>query len=102
MARRDLLTDGERRRLFGVPESEDELIRRYTLSAADLDLVARRYTDRNRLGAAVQLCLLRHPGFGWRGGETVPDALLAYLAGQLGVSASAFLQYSRRAQIGRA
>src|SRR4051812_13962143 len=32
MARRDLLNDDERQRLFGLPESEAELIRHYTLT----------------------------------------------------------------------
>lgn len=31
MARRSLLTDAERERLFGVPTGRDELVRRYTL-----------------------------------------------------------------------
>ena len=33
-----LLTDAERPGLFGMPVSPDELTRRYTLEAADLDL----------------------------------------------------------------
>jgi len=46
----------------------------------------------------VQLCLLRHPGFGLRAGERVPELLLDYLAHQVGVPAAAFRDYSRRAQ----
>jgi TnpA family transposase len=98
MARRQLLTDDERRRIFGVPESEAEIIRHYTLSPADLDLAAHRHGSRNRLGVAVQLCLLRHAGFGLRVGEEMPEALLAYLAHQLGVPPAAFRDYGRRAQ----
>jgi TnpA family transposase len=98
MARRQLLTDDERRRIFGVPESEAEIIRHYTLSPADLDLAAHRHGSCNRLGVAVQLCLLRHPGFGLRVGEEMPEALLAYLAHQLGVPPAAFRDYGRRAQ----
>lgn len=98
MARRNLLSEDERRRLFGLPESEAELIRHYTLSPADLDLVGDRHGIRNRLGFAVQLCLARHPGFGLRAGEPVPVALLDYIAHQLAVPASAFRDYSRRAQ----
>ena len=63
MARRELLTDDERGRLFGIPEEEAELIRHYTLSPAEFDLAADRRGSRNRLGFAVQLCLLRYPGF---------------------------------------
>src|SRR4051812_36911931 len=84
MARRDLLNDDERRRLFGVSESEAELIRHYTLTPADLELAADRHGTHNRLGFAVQLCLLRQPGFGLRAAEPVPEALLDYLAHQLG------------------
>ncbi|WP_377817819.1 DUF4158 domain-containing protein [Bosea massiliensis] len=82
MARRELLTDDERGRLFGIPEGESELIRHYTLSPAEFDLAADRRGSRNRLGFAVQLCLLRYPGFGLRAGDAVPDALLTYLAHQ--------------------
>lgn len=98
MARRELLTDDERGRLFGIPEGESELIRHYTLSPAEFDLAADRRGSRNRLGFAVQLCLLRYPGFGLRAGDAVPDALLTYLAHQLGLSAAAFRDYSRRTQ----
>src|SRR3954469_20724276 len=98
MARRDLLNDDERQRLFGLPESEAELIRHYTLTPADLQLAADRHGAHNRLGFAVQLCLLRHPGFGLRAGERVPELLLDYLAPQVGVPAAAFRDYSRRAQ----
>jgi hypothetical protein len=98
MARRELLTDDERRRIFGVPETEADIIRHYTLSPVDLELTTDRRGSHNRLGFAVQLCLLRHPGFGLRAGESVPEALLSYLAHQLGVTPAAFRDYSRRAQ----
>ena len=38
------------------------LVRHYTLSRSDLDLVATRRGDANRLGFAVQLALLRYQG----------------------------------------
>ena len=98
MARRELLTDDERGRLFGIPEEEAGLIRHYTLSPAEFDLAADRRGSRNRLGFAVQLCLLRYPGFGLRADEAVPAALLTYLAHQLGLPAAVFLDYSRRVQ----
>jgi uncharacterized protein DUF4158 len=62
MARRQLLTEEERRVVFGVPMDRDALVRHYTLTRTDLDLVATRRGDPNRLGFAVQLMLLRHPG----------------------------------------
>ena len=45
-----------------LPETADELIRHYTFSETDISLIRRRLGDANRLGVAVQLCLLRFPG----------------------------------------
>ncbi len=51
---------------FGEPSRQD-LIRFFTLSASDLDFVAGRRSDSNRLGTAVQLCT--HPGARVRAGR---------------------------------
>ena len=75
MSRRELLTEVERAQLFGVPVDEASLARHYTLSAEDLELLLAKRGAHNILGAAVQLCLLRHPGFGLRSDEPVDDAL---------------------------
>ena len=85
MSRRKLLTEDERAHLFGIPIDEAGLARHYTLSPDDLELLHAKRGARNILGAAVQLALLRHPGFGLRSDEVVADALLRYLAGQLSV-----------------
>ena len=45
-----------------MPEDREAMVKLYTLSRADLDLVLARRSDANRLGFAVQLALLRHPG----------------------------------------
>ncbi|EDP62690.1 transposase Tn3 [alpha proteobacterium BAL199] len=98
MARRGLLNDAERRELFEIPRHEAGLIRHYTLSANDIEVAIGRYGAVNRLGFGVQLCLLRHPGFGLRVDEKVPEELLAYIAYQLGVSPRSFDRYGRRSQ----
>ena len=49
--------------LLAFPEHETELIRRYTLTKADLAFVRQRRGDRNRLGIAVQMRSLRFPGW---------------------------------------
>ena len=64
MARRPLLTDEERQLLFGVPGDPDALARHYIFTRSDQDLVVGRRGAANRLGFAVQLALLRHPGIG--------------------------------------
>lgn len=98
MARRSLLTAEERRRLFGVPTDEREIIRHYTLSPDDLEWLSRRHGPANKIGAAVQLCLLRHPGFGMRLDEDIPTPVLSYIAAQLNVSDTAYRDYGRRPQ----
>lgn len=76
MARRDLLTDAERRALFGVPETREDLARHYMLSPRDLVSVVAKRGDTNRLGFAVQFALLRHPGFGFTLEEGAPEGTM--------------------------
>ena len=62
MPRRSMLSAAERESLLALPDTQDELIRRYTLSDSDLAIVRQRRGAANRLGFAVQLCYLRYPG----------------------------------------
>ena len=66
MARRDLLTGDERRALFGVPLDHASLAKHYTVADEDRPLIEAKRGDANRLGFALHLALLRHPGFGIR------------------------------------
>jgi hypothetical protein len=84
MARRELLTEDERVSLFGVPTERAALARHYTLRPDDLDFLAARRGDANRLGAATWMALLRHPGFGLRHDEAPPGELIAYLSAEGG------------------
>lgn len=59
--RRQLLTEEERRLLFGMPPDADALTRHYSFTRSDRELLAVRRGNANRLGFAVQLALLRHP-----------------------------------------
>ena len=56
-----IFTPQERKRLDAFPSEigESDLIRYFTLSGSDLDLVRRQRGDHNRLGFALQLCALR-------------------------------------------
>ena len=71
-------------------------MRFHTLSPADLALVRRRRRPANRLGFAIQLAYLRHPGRAIEAGEAPPEAMLAFVAQQLGVPPATFLDYARR------
>lgn len=96
MARRNLLTNSERQALFGIPMAREDLARHYMLSARDLALVAARRGDTNRIGFAVHLALLRHPGFGFALEEGAPKHLVAFMGEQVGIAASAFDGYAAR------
>jgi len=102
MGRRDLLSAEERRLLFGVPVERDVLAQRCTFDPGDLELIHTRREDRNRLGFAVQLTLLRHPGLTLAQVLAQPGAdltpLVGFVAGQLRVPAAAFDGYATRDQ----
>lgn len=96
MARRSLLTGEERRRLFEPPTSDREIATPYTLSLEELDWIEERRRPANKLGAAVQLALVRHPGFGWTGSQTVAPTLLKFIAEQIHVPPEAMSLYGAR------
>ena len=98
MKSRQMLTDEERHALLGVPDDPDNLARLFTLSRSDQDLVAERRNDASRLGFAVQLALLRHPGMVLANLDRSPAQLVAWLAGQLDIPPGAFDDYARRPQ----
>ena len=62
------------------------MARHYVLSAEDLALVRTKRRAGNRLGFAIQLCLFRHPGQGLGPGEHPPEAMIAFVANQLGIA----------------
>ena len=101
MSRRTLLSSEQRARLFAIPTTPAEMARHYVLSAKDLMFVRAKRRTVNRLGFAVQLCLLRYPGQGLGPGEQLPAALLAFVAEQLDMSPATFADYARRDQTRR-
>lgn len=77
MSRRALLSPEQRIRLFGIPVDQAEMARHYVLSAEDLALVRAKRRVSNRLGFAVQLCVLRYPCRARsHGGAACVDALI--------------------------
>ena len=102
MPKRELLSEAERRHLLGIPVDRDGLVKLYTLDEKDIDLIRLRREDRNRLGLAVQLALMRHPGMTM--GQAVqqsmgiPEELLSFIAGQLDLPAEAIGNYASREQ----
>jgi hypothetical protein len=104
MAKRkhELLTGAEREQLIGIPRDRDLLARLYTFEPTDLDIIGMRREQRNWLGAALQLALLRHPGMSLaqflQEGKEVPQELLAFVAAQLDLSPTVLGDYAGRGQ----
>src|SRR5689334_21364972 len=98
MLHRRLLTDEERQALFGIPLDADSMARCFTLSRPDQNLVAARRRDANRIGFAVQLALLRHPGIAIAQLEQPIEPLIQWLAKHLQIPAAPFTGYARRPQ----
>ena len=71
------------------------------LSAEDLALVRAKRRPSNRLGFAVQLCVLRHPGRPLDPSELPSPAMLAFAASQVGVDPKMFGEYAHRAETRR-
>ncbi|MCB1053352.1 MAG: Tn3 family transposase, partial [Acidobacteria bacterium] len=101
MPRRSILSAAERDSLTAIPETQDEFIRHYTFSESDLSLIRLRRGDANRLGVAVQMCLLRFPGQGLLPHAVVPTCLLEWIGQQLRLDPASWPQYAGREETRR-
>ncbi|KXI77774.1 transposase [Bacillus cereus] len=97
MARgRELLTSEQRQAFMQIPEDEWILGTYFTFSKRDLEIVNKRRREENRLGFAVQLAVLRFPGWPYTHIKTIPDSVLQYISKQIGASPSSLSHYPQR------
>ena len=85
MAQWQRLSEAQITELFDPPAQQRELIRHFTLTAADLAAILRCRGDSNRLGYGLMLCYLNYPGRALRAGERPPAELIGFVAEQIGV-----------------
>jgi TnpA family transposase len=92
-----VLKPSQRELLSRIPDdlSEYELVRYYTLSDEDRRIIDEQTYKSTCLGFAVQLSMLRFPGFTLGQLPEVPEGVLHYLANQLGVAVKSFEEYQR-------
>jgi TnpA family transposase len=96
MPRRSILSTTEQMSLLALPESQNDLIRYYTFNETDFALIRQRRGDANRLGFAVQLCLLRYPGSMLGSDMMVAESVIQWVASQIQVDATAWVKYAER------
>ncbi|MHA5077983.1 DUF4158 domain-containing protein [Bacillus anthracis] len=94
---RELLTDIQRTFFYKIPSQMDEreLIRYYTLSDEELQIVNQQRGDHNRLGFAIQISYPRFPGRPLLAKEKIPQFLVNFLAKQIGVASWEVQNYAR-------
>jgi len=96
MPRRQILTERQRSALLDLPTDDASLLLHYTLADDDLVHIRGRRRDHNRLGFALQLCALRHPGRLLLPGEVIPQEVAQFLAAQLGLGPDDLADYAVR------
>jgi TnpA family transposase len=96
MPRRAILSANDQAGLLALPDNEEGLIRHYTFNEPDLSLIRQRRGDANRLGFAVQLCLLRYPGYAVTGDVVVTEAVIGWIANQIKINPTAWDSYGKR------
>ena len=96
MLRRSILSAAERESLMALPDEQDDLIQYYSFTESDLSLIRQRRGDANRIGFAVQLCLLRYPGYVLASDVSMPDPLIQWIARQIRRNPATWPQYGAR------
>jgi len=97
MGVKQLLSEAQRNELMDLSRlTEWDLVTFYTFSQHDLDLIFRHRRDYNRLGFAVQLALVRYPGWALSEYKDIPKSVINYIAQQLQLPPESFVDYAQR------
>lgn len=93
-----LLTEDQRLELMNIPQniSEYDIAKLYTFSPGDIEIINKHRRNYNRLGFAVQLALLRNPGWSLSNTSNIPESVLNYIADQIQVAPNEFELYAQR------
>ena len=93
---RELLTLEQRQDFMQIPEDEWILGTYFTFSKRDLEIVNKRRREENRLGFAVQLAVLRYPGWPYTHIKSIPKSVIHYISKQIGATPSSISLYPQR------
>ncbi|ECB9537623.1 Tn3 family transposase, partial [Listeria monocytogenes] len=90
------LTPEQRQALMQIPQDEWVLGTYYTFAKRDLEIINKRRREENRLGFAVQLAVLRYPGWPYTHIKNIPDSVIHYISKQIGATPSSLSLYPQR------
>ncbi len=95
---RELLTPEQRKDFTCLSEdmSDWEINQYYSFSDEDIKIINHHRREHNRLGFAVQLCMLRFPGWLLTPETVIPHKILKYIADQINVSVKEYTLYFKR------
>ncbi len=95
---RELLTKEERLQYMRIPNNLSDWVfgTYFTFTQHDIEVIKRHRRDYNRLGFAVQLCVLRYLGRTLSEVKDIPEEILGYVASQIGVETNEFNSYFKR------
>ena len=93
---RELFSVEQREQFMKISEEDWILSTYYTFSKQDLKIINKHRRDENRIGFAVQLAVLRYPGWSYTHLKSIPKSVISYIARQLGVRVTAIRKYPQR------
>ncbi|MEG2618779.1 MAG: Tn3 family transposase [Bacilli bacterium] len=93
---RELLNNEQRNNFMKFPEDEGTIEIYYTFSDEDMKIIKSHRKEENQLGFAVQLAVLRYPGWSFSLNNDIPDAVIRYISKQVGTVPKALNSYATR------
>ncbi|MBU0580163.1 MAG: Tn3 family transposase [Candidatus Margulisbacteria bacterium] len=98
MKGKQLLTQSERARYISIPRKIGNytMATHFTLNPQDLEITNRHRKNSNRIGFAVQLCILRYSGWTLLDIKEIPENILEHIARQVEVEPREFKLYGKR------
>ena len=93
---RELFAEDQRNLFMKILEDEFSIGSYYTFSKEDLEIIMKHRKEENQLGFAIQLALLRYPGWSYTSFKYIPENVIKYIAKQVGTVSKALKYYAKR------
>ncbi|MGL5717078.1 MAG: Tn3 family transposase [Paraclostridium sp.] len=98
---RELLSNEQRNNFMKFPEDEFIIGMYYTFSKEDIEIIKSHRKEENQLGFAVQLAVLRYPGWSFNSNSDIPDSIIRYISKQVGTVPKVLRSYAIRGNTSR-